>query len=147
MLVPHLTLLVIMPPIPLHPGSHVSLPSGPQSTSGVSALLRRFSNPSSYTGGVASARGRGPAIDPLSLINDQTRNASLHTASSSTIHQYILKSRGREYAKIIVRSHSPNAHDPPVLYFGEDISGYVILSLSDLSDMQSMDVVVSQFPN
>jgi len=73
--------------------------------------------------------------------------ASLHPAASATVHQYILKSRGREYAKIIVRSHSPNAHDPPVLYFGEDISGYVILSLSDLSDMQSMDVVVSQFPN
>jgi len=129
--------------VPLHSSSHrVSLPSGSQYTSGVSALLRRFSNLFNYTGGVALA-GQ-PPTNLLSLINDHAHDASLHPASSATVHQYILKSRGREYAQIIVRSHALNAHDPPVLYFGEDITGFVILSLSDLSDMQSMDVVVSQ---
>jgi hypothetical protein len=53
-----------------------------------------------------------------------------------TVHQYTLKSRGRDYAFITVKSHALNAQDPPLLYFGEDITGFVILSLSDLSDMQ-----------
>jgi hypothetical protein len=145
MIVSHLTLLIIMSPmspIPLHPSlHHTSFPSGPRSTSGVSAFLRRFSNPSNYAGGA-----RQPAKDPLSLIGDQV-HALLHPASSTTVHQYILKSCGREYAQIIVKSHAPNAHNPPVLYFGEDITGHVVLSHSDLSDMQSMDVVVSQSPN
>lgn len=135
-----------MYPMPLHSSSHrASLPAGPNSTSGVSALLRRFSNPSNYTGGVVSV-GQ-PAIDPTSLIDNQNHDDLWHPASPPTAHQYILKSRGRDYAFIIVKSHALNAEDPPLLYFGEDITGYVILSLSDLSDMQRMDVVVSQFPN
>jgi hypothetical protein len=127
--------------MPVRSTSHrASLPTGPNSTSGVSALLRRFSNPSNYTGGVVSA---GQAvIDPTSLVDNQIHDVLLPTA-----HQYILKSRGRDYALIIVKSHALNAEDPPLLYFGEDITGCVILSLSDLSDMQRMDVVVSWFPN
>jgi hypothetical protein len=126
----------------LRSSSHrASLPTGPNSKSGVSALLRRFSNPSNYTGGVVST-GQ-PAIDPTSLIGSQTHDV----ASPPTVHRYILKSRGRDYAFIIVKSHAHNAQDPLLLYFGEDVTGYVILSLSDLSDMQRMDVVVSQFPN
>ena len=88
-----------------------------------------------------------PAIDPASLIDNQIHDVSLHPDPPPTLHQYTLKSRGRDYAFIFVRSHALNTEDPPLLYFGEDITGYVILSLSDLSDMQSMDVVVSPFPN
>ena len=130
-----------MYPMSVRSTSHrASLPTGPNSTSGVPALLRRFSNPSNYTGGVLSA---GQAvIDPTSLVDNQ-----IHDVLLPTVHQYILKSRGRDYALIIVKSHAVNAEDPPLLYFGEDIgediTGYVILSLSDLSDMQRMDVVVS----
>ncbi len=136
--------LVVMSAIPLR-SSHTSLPSRPNSTSGVSALLRRFSSPSNYTGGVASV-GQ-PVTDPMNLINDQVQDASLYPALHPTVHRYTLKSRGRDYAEIIVRSHAHNSQDPPLLYFGEDIAGYVILSLSDLGDLQSMDVVVSLFPN
>jgi len=132
--------------MPLHSSSHRStLPAVPNSTSGVSALLRRFSTPSNNNGGVVSA-GQ-PTIDPTSLIDNQIHDVLLHPASPPTVHQCILKSRGRDYAFIIVKSHALNAEDPPLLYSGEDITGYVILSLSDLSDMQRIDVVVSQFPN
>jgi hypothetical protein len=131
-----------MYPMRLRPSSpRASLPAGPNSTSGVSALLRRFSNPSNYLGGVVSV-GQA-AIDPTSVIENQIHDV----ASPPTVHQYILKSRGRDYAFIIVKSHALNAQDPPLLYFGEDITGYVILTLSDLSDMQRMDVVVGRFPN
>ena len=124
--------------MPLRSSSHrASLPTGNNSTFGVSALLRRFSTPSNYSGGVVYDR----------FIDNQIHDVLLHPASPPTVHQYILKSRGRDYAVIIVKSHALNAEDPPLLYFGEDITGYVILSPSDLSDMQRMDVVVSQFPN
>jgi hypothetical protein len=62
------------------------------------------------------------------------------------MHQYILKSRGKEYALITVTSHALNTQDVPLLYFGEELKGMVFLSLNDaMGDMQSMDVVVSQF--
>jgi hypothetical protein len=125
-----------------------SLPPGPNSKFGVTALLRRFSTPSTYTDGNALARqpAAQPAIDPTVLINDQVRDPSLYPAfPADTVHQYNLKSRGRDYALITVRSHALNVQDPPLLYFGEEIKGSVTLSLNDLSDMQSMEVVVSQF--
>lgn len=122
-----------------------SLPAGPNSSSGVSALLRRFSTQSNYTNGVVSAEQ--PTIDPTSLINTQFHDLLLHPSSPPTVHQHTLKSHGRDYASVIVKSHAPNAQDPPLLYFGEDITGCVILSHSDSSDMPRMDVVVSQFPD
>jgi hypothetical protein len=132
--------------MPLGSSSHrASLSGSKSSTSGVSALLRRFSTRSNHTGGIVSAGQH--VIDPTSLFDNQIHDPLLGPASPPTVHQYTLKSRGRDYAFIIVKSHALNAEDPPLLYFGEDITGYVILSLSDLSDMQRMDVVVSQFPN
>ena len=87
-----------------------------------------------------------PAIEPTSLIDDQIHDLLFHSASPPTVHQHILKSHGRDYAFIIVKSHALNAQDTPLLYFGEDITGYVIFPLSDLSDVQRVDVVVSPFP-
>jgi hypothetical protein len=107
------------------------------------ALLRRFSTPSPYTGS-GNASARQPAIDPTALIHDDASLHPLYPASSAdTVHQYNLKSRGRDDAIITVKSHARTAQDPPLLYFGEEIKGFVILSLTDLSDMQNMDVVVS----
>jgi hypothetical protein len=86
------------------------------------------------------------SVDPATPIHDQVHNASLiPTVRSETVHEYPLKSRGREYALIIVPSHASNAQDIPLLYFGEELNGFVVLSLSDLNEIQSMDVVVSQF--
>jgi hypothetical protein len=111
----------------------------------MSPILRRFSTSSTSTGGVVL--GGQPAVDPTSLIDNQIRDALLYPASHPTIHPYILNSRGKDYSFIIVKSHALNAQDTPLLYYGEDIPVYVILSLSDLGDMQRMDVVVSQFLN
>jgi hypothetical protein len=122
-----------MSPLPLRSSSHRASLPGPNSTSGVSGFLRRLSTSSSYTG----------AIDPKSLIDNRIPDVLLGPASLPTVHQYTLKSS----ASIIVKSHAINAQGPPLLYFGEDIAGCVILSLSDLSDMQRVDVVVSPFPS
>lgn len=135
--------------MPITP-NRTSLPLGPNSVSGVTALLRRFSNPSTYTGGNALAGM--PAIVPTGLIHsqvhEQARDASLYPAyPADTVHQYNVTSRGRNYALITVTSHALKPKDPPLFFFGEAIKGFVILSLADLSDMQSMDVVVCLFPN
>ena len=116
------TLLTIMPMPTLSESLHrPSLPSGPNLISDAVPLLRK-SIPSTYTGNAL----RQPTAQP-----------------ASTVHQYSLKSRGRDFAIVAVNSHAHNAQDRPLLYFGEEIKGFVILSLSDLSKMQSMDVVVS----
>ena len=74
--------------------------------------------------------------DDASLIQD------LYPAN--TVHEYNLKSLGRDYAIITVKSHARTALDTPLLYFGEELKGFVILSLNNLSDMQNMDVAVSR---
>ena len=81
------------------------------------------------------------------------QNARMHNDDSlvqdfypaNTVHEYNLKSRGRDYAIITVKSHARTALDTPLLYFGEEIKGFVILSLNDLIDMWNVDVVVSPF--
>jgi hypothetical protein len=92
----------------------------------MSGYLRRRSTSSNYSG--------------ASLIDNQIPDVLLRTASRRTGHQYTLKSN----AFIIIKSHAYDAQDPPLLYFGEDIIGYV---LSDPSDIQRVDVVVSPFPS
>ena len=62
-----------------------------------------------------------------------------------TVHQYNLKSRGRDYAIVTVNSHARTVQHTPSLYFEEEIRGFVILSLTDLSDILNVDVVVSPF--
>jgi len=81
-------------------------------------------------------------------VNAQLHHASFFpTVPSDTVHhQYNLKSRGRDYALITVASHARNVQDSPLLYFGEELKGFVALSLNDLRDVQSVDVVVSRFP-
>ena len=133
-----------------------SIPSQPATdptARGAAALRRRFSPPplpppSPYTGG-CNASARQPtaqlATDIPAHIHDQIPHASLCPASvTDTDHQYNLKSRGRDFAIITVKSHARTALDTPLLYFGEEIKGLVVLSLNDLSDMQNMDVAVSQ---
>ncbi|KAI0300817.1 hypothetical protein BC826DRAFT_1102149 [Russula brevipes] len=135
-----------MPPNAVSPRP-ASWPSGSSRSSGATPLLRRFSTPSPYTGGnIVAEPGHSreqPAVDPTNKLQDQVIDAS--SAPADTVHQYNLKSRGRIYALITVKSHAPNARDPPLLYFGEELTGFVILSLNDLSGMQSMDVMLRMF--
>jgi hypothetical protein len=87
-----------------------------------------------------------PTVDPMRLIHEQVHdNLIMPTTPSATMHEYTLTSRGKDYALIIIASHALNTQDIPLLYFGEGLKGFVVLSISDLNDMQSMDVVVSQF--
>jgi len=81
-------------------------------------------------------------------VNAQVHHSSFSPTvpSDSVHHQYHLKSRGRDYALVTVASHAPNVQDSPLLYFGEELEGFVALSLNDMNDMQGVDVVVSQFP-
>ena len=89
----------------------------------------------------------GPSIIPTEQTHDQVEDAPLYPSSPmSTVHQYTLKCRGRNYASIVVMSHARNAQDPPLLYIGEELKGSIALYLNDLNGMQSMHVVVSQFP-
>jgi hypothetical protein len=82
------------------------------------------------------------SIDPT---QDQVHDASvIPKVPSETLHQYT-PSRPRDYALITVTSHAQNAQDPPLLYFGEELKGSVVLPSGGLSDMRSIDVVVSQF--
>ena len=115
-----------------------SLPSGPSSIFDAAPFVRK-----SIPGSHPTAQ---PATVPTSHIHDRILDALLHPASAAdTVHQYNLKSRGRDYAIIAVKSHARTALDTTLLYFGEEIKGFVILSLNDLSDMQNMDVAVSWF--
>lgn len=129
------------------PADRISLPPAPNPQFSATALLRRFSNPSTYSnsGNVFTGQPAAPpAMDPTSLIHNHVHDASLYPADPpKTVHRYNLKSRGKDYAFITVTSRAIDFHDTPLLYFGEDIKGVVMLSRADLSDMQSMDVVVS----
>lgn len=84
-----------------------------------------------------------PSTSGPNLIFDNG-NASV---PADTVHEYNLKSRWREYAVLTIKSHARTVQDPPLLYFGEEIKGFVILSRADLDGMQGIDVVVSGLSN
>jgi hypothetical protein len=135
------------------PNDHLSVPDGPSRgiqirptrcavpgssrTFSVMDLLRRLSEPVTVAGQPVAQ----PSMDPM---HHQVHDASsINTIPSETVHEYTLKSRGRDYAIITVASHAPNTQDIPLLYFGEELNGFVSLSLDDLNDMMKVDVVVS----
>ena len=94
--------------------------------------------------------GQPVALSSIDITHDQapSHDASfIPTVPPEIVHHYILRSpsRGRDSPFITVTSHAQNTQDPPLLYFGEELKGSVVLSPDDLCDMQSIDVVVSQF--
>ncbi len=109
----------------------------------VEAILRRFSTPSPYTGHM-STTDQSTAQHPAGPSQE---NDILPKTPFNTVHKYVLTSRGREYATIIVVSRAPNIQDTPLLHFGDDINGLIVLPRDNLSDMRSMEVVVSCYPN
>ncbi|KAH9998863.1 hypothetical protein BJV74DRAFT_883111 [Russula compacta] len=129
----------------MHAPHRTSIPSGSNPPFPASALLRRFSTPSPYTGDSAVARplAAQPTVDPTTQMQDQIPFHPI--APADTVHNYIVKSRGRAYALIGITSHALNVQDPPLFYFGEELKGSVILSLDDLNDMRNMDVMLQMF--
>ncbi|KAI0255031.1 hypothetical protein BJV78DRAFT_1151862 [Lactifluus subvellereus] len=124
--------------------SSLSLTTTPPFDAG--ALLRRFSMPSPYTGGNAAA-GQPAAhpIDPASQAHNQVRDPAVVPADAVTVHKYNLMSRGRDYALITVTSHASDGRDPPLLYFGEELRGFIVLLQGDLESMRSMDIILQLF--
>jgi hypothetical protein len=104
------------------------------------ALLRRFSTPSPYT-------GLNSPTDQSAVQPTVEQPSQEHGVQPSSNHNYILKSRGRDYATIIVVSRAPNVLEPPLLHFGDELNGRIVLPRDHLNDMQSMEVMVSLFPN
>lgn len=128
----------VMPSFPLPPYGSIP-PESNKATFPVTAL-HRFSTLPPYT-----------IEQPVALPSIGPTQGQVHDASfipnvpSEVVHQYTLTSRGRDYALITVTSHAQNAQDPPLLYFGEELKGSVVLSSNGLGNMRSIDVVVSQF--
>jgi hypothetical protein len=104
------------------------------------ALLRRFSTPSPYTG--------------LNSTNDQSAVQITEEPLSQepslapcTKHKYNLKSRGRDYATIVIVSRASYIQETPLLHFGDELNGLIALPRDHLNDLQSMEVVVSLLPH
>ena len=62
------------------------------------------------------------------------------------ILDYILMSRGNDYVRVEVSSRGLNTPDP-LLYIGEELTGFIVLSPGGLRAMQRIDLVVSQLPD
>ncbi|KAI9433507.1 hypothetical protein H4582DRAFT_2101535 [Lactarius indigo] len=82
----------------------------------------------------------GPAVGPSSQAHDHIV-LPLEIPSGAR-HRYSLKSRGREYAVVVVASRADNELDSPLLHFGDGLFGYIKLGIDSLSDMLNMDVVL-----
>jgi hypothetical protein len=127
-----------------------SFPKGPHGTSippesnkkiPVAALLHRSSTLPPYT--MVEQPVDLPSIGPA---HDQGHDAPFAPpVPPKAVHQYTLRSRGRDYARITIASRAKNAQDHPLLHFGEELEGSVVFSPNDLNDMRSIDVVVSFF--
>jgi hypothetical protein len=62
------------------------------------------------------------------------------------VHDYILMSRGNDYVRVEVSSRGLNDPDP-LLYIGEELTGFIVLSPGGLRAMRRIDLMVSQLPN
>lgn len=128
------------PPIDRIRSERASISVKPSPPFDANALLRRFSTPSPYTG-LNSATDQ-PAVQLAAEPSSQGPSLK-----PSTKHNYILKSRGRDYATIVVVSRAPFVEETPVLHFGDEVNGFIVLPRDHLDDMQHMEVVVGLFPD
>ena len=62
------------------------------------------------------------------------------------VHDCILMSHGNDYVRVEVSSRGLNNPDP-LLYIGEELTGFIVLSPGGLRAMQRIDLVVSQLPD
>ncbi|KAH9174158.1 hypothetical protein EDB89DRAFT_1904657 [Lactarius sanguifluus] len=82
-----------------------------------------------------------PLLDPPMVPSSQ---AHATVSSFDTSHEYILTSRGRDYATVVVVSRAPNILDPPLLHFGDELKGRIVMRIDSLTDMRIMEVVVDE---
>ncbi|KAI0255033.1 hypothetical protein BJV78DRAFT_813439 [Lactifluus subvellereus] len=112
-----------------------------------SSLLRRFSTPFLYAGGNSATEQHGPqrAIDPAIWAHSKVHTPPVFSESPPDgVHRYNLMSRGSDYAFIEVLSRGSNDQDP-LLHFGEELTGFIVLSPGGLRCMQRIDLVLQVF--
>ena len=114
--------------MPSTPPKHSSTPPSAFSPTSLSRL-RRLSAP------VTHARSHS-----LPLVAEPA------TYATNGVQQYTLMSNGSDYALVEVSSRGPNDQDP-LLHFGEELTGFIVLTPGSLRGMQRTDLVVSQLPN
>ena len=66
--------------------------------------------------------------------------------TTNGVHDYVLMSHGTDYVRVEVSSRGLNNPDP-MLYIGEDLTGFIVLSPGGLRAMQRIDLIVSQLPD
>jgi hypothetical protein len=135
-----------MAPIDRIRSDRASISAKPSPPFDADAYLRRFSTPSPYTG-LNSATHQSTV--QLTAEPSSQKHGVVPSSKTPfhTVHKYILTSRGRDYATIVVMSRAHNIQDTPLLHFGDELNGLIVLPRDSLSDMQSMEVVVSPFSN
>ncbi|KAI0031338.1 hypothetical protein K488DRAFT_86934 [Vararia minispora EC-137] len=119
----------------------------------VGELVRRFSLPSPYTEISADSSASAGASMHLQTINLRTRFNSTeswasHVRDEQTLreHRYPLKSRGKEYAFLVVSdSRASTERDSPLFYYGEAITGRISMAIEQLSRIQRMGVILQEF--
>ena len=135
-----------MTPIDRIRSDRASISAKPSPPFDPDAFLRRFSTPSPYTG-LNSATRQSTAQSTADSSSQEHGVVPSSKTPFHTVHKYILTSRGRDYATIVVMSRAYNIQDTPLLHFGDELNGLIVLPRGSLSDMQSMEVVVSSFPS
>ncbi len=122
----------------------ISLPDEPSLLFNFSSFLRRF-----YASSLATLRGSATnqlavqhTVDPCSQADDITQYTSSSAIPANTTHTYNLTSLWRGHATIVVMSRATNVWDPPLLHLGEELNGFIVLPSGNLSDLQTMEVVV-----
>ncbi|KAI0258408.1 hypothetical protein BC834DRAFT_975189 [Gloeopeniophorella convolvens] len=112
-------------------------------------ILRRFSTPSPYTVG-ATTSSPGHQTSPLPEIqvtgsHDLAQNDFPSATPLTTPHTYAVKSRGKDYAAVVILSHAQNVRDSPLLYYGEDITGAIVVPLDHFERIQTVEVVLQMY--
>ncbi|VDB85679.1 unnamed protein product [Peniophora sp. CBMAI 1063] len=122
------------------------------------SLHRRYSEPPAYTALRTStdlSLSRSPSYAsrlPGGFVPPSPSSAGPLTPVLSEMHpeltcehQHILKSLGKDWAALFVRSRASAAHPRPLLYSGDDVSGRVSIALGKLGQIQRVEVVLQEF--
>lgn len=148
-------------PLPLEPvqgRTHYNLDRstlepGHEDTWGTS-LLRRFSEPPAYTAMRVSSELEYSTSRPALALESLPQSYGVAGPSSPAVsgsgmhpeftceHQYIIKSRGKDWAAVYVWSRANATQNRPLLYTGDDVSGRVSMALGKLGEIQRIEVIV-----
>jgi hypothetical protein len=115
-------------------------------------LIRRFSLPSSYTVDEPASTS-AQLVVPNNAYSRTASSASSSNAPHSPLamqpgpalmqHRYPLKSRGKDYAFIMLSdSRAARERDAPVFFHGDEVAGKISMALENLGGIQRIEVKV-----